>query len=357
MTVVDVVVIGGGMAGCAAAVACRAQGLSVLLLEASHALGGVVARGDHRTLCGLAPLDASSAHLLEPLLCDQWLSFIANGQPFRQGRVWLWPTTGETCARGLQRALQHSDVQVRKGEQITALTLDGKIITSLQSAGGHSYYPRAIVDASGHGVIHQLAGRPWQAGVQWSALRCVVRLPLSPTDKMARIQVLRRAQDFLQQHAALALTPLPDDRWQLSWDIPPQVMAADVAPHLERLVQHLSGELISLSTTSAVRDAGRPASRMDIAALFACRERGLCWAAWPQELHTAHGVEWLWPNADRHGIPPEIVRETNDLPQVWTIGKGMPVSAEAASALRVTGTCLALGGAIVGPIKNYLITA
>ena len=53
-----VVVIGGGIAGCAAAVAAARSGAQVQLLEAAHHLGGVAVRGEHRTLCGLAAIDA-----------------------------------------------------------------------------------------------------------------------------------------------------------------------------------------------------------------------------------------------------------------------------------------------------------
>ena len=42
---VDVLVAGGGPAGCAAAIAARRRGLSVLLLEATSALGGTATAG------------------------------------------------------------------------------------------------------------------------------------------------------------------------------------------------------------------------------------------------------------------------------------------------------------------------
>jgi FAD dependent oxidoreductase len=350
----EVVVLGGGISGCAAAVACRTAGLSVIMVEATQALGGVVVRGDHRTLCGLAPLDAESPELLEPMYTDKWLSYIAAGQPFRQGRVWLWPTTGQVCAAGLQRALHDYDVTVHKGEVINAINTSAEKIEFLSSTKGQRYVPRAIIDASGSGVVHQLVKKSCQPAVQWPAIRCTLRLPISPNNKMQRVRALGRIQELLQVHAAVALTPIDNDNWQLSCDIPPHKSVADYAPILEHIARELSGELLTISTTTAVRDAGRPASRITVAQLFAQRERGLCWAAWPQELHTENGVEWLWPHTDRHGIPEFIVRDADELPQVWTIGKGMAVSAEAASALRVTGTCLALGGAIAHGIKNYV---
>ena len=88
-----VLVVGGGVAGCAAAVAAAESGAEVMLVEQRRHLGGVAAQGEHRTLCGLAPIDAARADLLEPDLTAAWVAAVGSGVAFRQGRVWLWPTT------------------------------------------------------------------------------------------------------------------------------------------------------------------------------------------------------------------------------------------------------------------------
>jgi hypothetical protein len=108
----------------------------------------------------------------------------------------------------------------------------------------------------------------------------------------------------------------------------------------------LGGELLACACRLAHRDRGRPAARFGLAELFAERERGLCWAAWPREEHLPDGIAWMWPPADRHGVPEAATRPLGGPANLWCVGKGMPVSAEAAAALRVTGTCLALGAAV-----------
>ena len=103
MSVPPVVVIGGGVAGCAAAVAAAEAGADTILFEASRRLGGVAVQGEHRTLCGLAPIDAAAPDLLEPDLTDAWIAALTIEAPFRQGRVWLWPTAAHTMQAGLHR--------------------------------------------------------------------------------------------------------------------------------------------------------------------------------------------------------------------------------------------------------------
>src|SRR5580658_10391362 len=76
-----VVVIGAGISGCAAAGALAGLGAEVLVLEAGRHLGGVAVAGEHRTLCGLAPIDAPTAELLEPGLVAAWLPYLADGGP------------------------------------------------------------------------------------------------------------------------------------------------------------------------------------------------------------------------------------------------------------------------------------
>ena len=94
------------------------------------------------------------------------------------------------------------------------------------------------------------------------------------------------------------------------------------------------------------RDQGAAAGALTLAELFATTQRGLCWAAWPREEHLGTGVSWTYPPRDRHGVPESAARIPGAPRWGWCIGKGMPVSLEAASALRVTGTCLALGDAV-----------
>ncbi len=340
--------MGAGVAGCAAAVAAAGTGATTILLEATRHLGGVAVQGDHRTLCGLAPLDAVQAELLEPALTAPWVEQVASGPGYRQGRVWLWPTTALILQRGLRQRLDHAGVVPRFDRRVIAAASQTEGPLRLHLDDGSALDAGAVIDASGAGVMARLLGLPWASASQWPAHRSTLHLPRLGQGPAARVTALRTAQSVVGGRAAIALVPLATaaDRWQLSIDVVSGTTPAAAAQVAERIAQALDGVVLSVALGIAERDHGRPLATLTVAELFAERDRGLCWAAWPREEHGAEGVGWDWPTSDRHGIPERAVRIAGAPTQLWCIGKGAPVSAAAASALRVTGTCLALGASV-----------
>ncbi len=365
-----VVVVGGGVAGCAAALAAAQQGARTVLVEARWHLGGVAVAGEHRTLCGLSPIDAAAPELLEPDLTKEWVSALAIGPAVRQGRVWLWPTAPGPLQQGLARRLAAAGVEVLLGAQARLVDAapagapaaaaaktgpapgpgqEVRIGISLPGAvvAERIEHARAVIDASGQALVARQLGLPLAAGEQWAACRGTALFPGSEGGSLAtRLRLIAALQRSVGGTAGIALHALGEGRWQVGIDVPPS-SAPDLAhAHLERAVDAAGGTLESVVIALAERDGGRPLGELTCPELFATRERGWCWAAWPREEHRAEGVLWSWPPFDRHGIPARAVRSAGMPDWAYCIGKGMPVSLAAASALRVTGTCLALGAAV-----------
>lgn len=340
-----VVVVGGGVAGCAAAVAAARGGARVLLLEAGHHLGGVAVRGEHRTLCGLAAIDAPAPDLLEPQLVGDWPARLATGPAFRQGRVWLWPTAAQAMQRGLAAGLAAVGVEVRLGRSLRRIRCaDGRVVGVDDGAGEIAC--DALIDASGAPTTAMLLDLPRAPGDQWPAHRSLLALPQLGGGRAERVRALAVVQRLSGDRAACALTPLADGCWQLSLDVPPGLTAAAIAPVAERVAAELGGTLLACAWQVAERDGGRPAAALGLAALFATGERGLCWAAWPREQHGPEGVAWTWPERPFHGVPEAVAKPHGWPANAWCVGRAVAVTAEAAAALRVTGTCLALGAAV-----------
>ncbi len=353
-----VLVIGGGVAGCAAAVAAAGAGAQVTLVEAADFLGGVAAQGEHRTLCGLAPIEAPHPELLEPGLTGAWVAVLANGAPRRHGRVWLWPTDAQVLQAGLAQRLRAAGVDVRRGcrvvglsglERATAAAAEPDRHALLAPGGRHGF--DELIDASGGGAFSAPRGDAVADArdPNWPAFRAVV-LGAIPPGTVARA----RAESIAAAAAgtpAAALVGIDQDRWQLSLDLPPgtTLPAADAA--MRRAASAVGMDLIACARALAARDVGRHPGRVSLRDLFSQDARHWCWAAWPAEHHGADGVLWNWPQRDRHGVPITAVCGPHMPAGMWAVGKGMPVSASAASALRVTGTALAIGaavGAVVG---------
>jgi hypothetical protein len=206
----------------------------------------------------------------------------------------------------------------------------------------------AVIDASGAAVLARLFGLPCATPQQWPAHRSLLHLPGLTSGTAARITALRQAQAASGGAAAIALVPvdLASATWQLSLDVVPTSTVSQAATLAECIAQALGGAVITMACSLAHRDDGRPLASLDEEELFATRERGLCWAAWPREAHGADGITWSWPLADRHGIPELAARIPGASKRCWCVGKGAAVTATAAAALRVTGTCLAMGAAV-----------
>lgn len=347
MSTLPVVIIGGGVAGCASAVAAAEAGAPTILIEATRQLGGVAVQGEHRTLCGLAPIDSANADLLEPDLTASWLPALATGAPFRQGRVWLWPTAPRLMQDGLRKRLDTAGVDVRMGVSLQRAALESGTI-QVQTSDGRAQRAGALIDASGGALLAGLLGLPTVLAQQWPAHRSVLHLPELASGTAARVAAMRQAQVASGGDAALALTPLDPAAqvWQLSLDVSPTTTVPVAAATAERIAVALGGTVLSHATAIAERDGGRAVGVLGLDRLFAERERGMCWAAWPREEHRSDGVAWTWPAHDRHGVPEQAVRLPGLPDSIWCVGKGAAVTVAAAAALRVTGTCLALGTAV-----------
>lgn len=326
----DVLVIGGGIAGVAAACAAARGGARTVLVERAHHLGGEAVRGCHRTLCGLAPIDAIAAELLEPELTGAWLPLLTTGKPQRRGRVWLWPTAPATLMAGLRSGLHAAGVEVRLGHAVQVAE-DGTV-----RLAERDWRPAAIIDASGAAC----GPGTRRASAQLGAWRLEFAADVEDTPA-GRRQALRAIAELAP---AAALEPLGDGRWQLSLDVGDTTLAAAQALG-ETAVQALGGHLLAGAVAIASRDAGGY-DGLSCETLFSEDHRGLAWAAWPSELHTPDGVRWVWPPRDRHGLPLALAKPAGAPAWWWCCGRGLAASPTAAAALRVTGTALALGGAL-----------
>ena len=93
----DVAVVGGGIAGIAAAIAAADRGAHTLLLERAGALGGNVSQALVHTLCGLyLAAESGDAIPANPGFPERFAAILRNagaaGDPERAGRVWVLPT-------------------------------------------------------------------------------------------------------------------------------------------------------------------------------------------------------------------------------------------------------------------------
>jgi len=328
----DVIVIGAGVAGVAAAVAARKAGATVQVVEQSAQVGGVAVSGHHLTICGLSPIDATTPELIEPQATAWWIPRLTNGVPFRRGRVWLWPTTPDRLASGLRTALDELAIPLLTS-CVPTIDADGNV-----RGADQCWQPRAVIDASGSAWWNATANTV-RSAIQCGAWRAELELTLANTPANRRAALRRIAH----LSPGIAFEPCADNRWQLSLDIIGDAHHASAC--MAEAARLISATVISHTSAIAERDVGGYAG-IGLRELFSCTTRGLAWAAWPSEVHDANGVHWQWPAGDRHGCPPSLVKPLHAPDWLWCCGKGLAAAPEAAAALRVIGTGLALGNAV-----------
>lgn len=340
-------VVGGGVAGCGAAWAAARAGAQVTMVESTQRWGGAAMQANHQTLCGLAPIDADQPEILNPQWSVPFLEQVASGPAVRRGRVWLWPSSGQHLADGLQRLL--ADCQRIVGI-VDSITSDGQTIQGV-GIDGARYPCDGLIDASGGPALAQLMGLDQRPARQWGALRGLIRLPADLAAAWQdgdRQRVLRRCYGVAAgsgSYPAVSLEMVSAGEWQLGMDVGPGTVLFDGLGSWQRLTQELGAVVVQEPVRVVSRDEGGYCGDLTVDQLFAQEEAGLGWAAWPVEWHDQHGVRWQWPPRPYYGVPSAITRPLGGPRNLWVVGKGMPVSAEAMAALRVTGSAWSIGAA------------
>ena len=176
---VDVLVAGGGPAGCAAAIAARRRGLSVLLVEATSALGGTATGGQvAHWLGGRSPggrwvVGGIFRELAEGAVADgcALLPSMPEGKTY-QPYAWLpWfihgvPLDPYRLVPFLERKLAAEGVSFRYETRVVGVessTLIARVVT--HGKEGFAAHPvRCVIDATGDADVAALAGCPVHVG-------------------------------------------------------------------------------------------------------------------------------------------------------------------------------------------------
>lgn len=171
----DVIVVGGGFAGVAAAVSAVMQGAKTLLIEREYTLGGLGTLGQivvyepicdglgHQVCFGLAEtfFRLSIQHGCQAEYPKYWL----EGGSLEQRREKRFRTQYNpyVCAISLEQYLLEQGVTLLYGTAVCATHLEDGLITALiveNKNGRYAIACGAVVDATGDANLCQMAGLP-----------------------------------------------------------------------------------------------------------------------------------------------------------------------------------------------------
>lgn len=160
----DVLVVGGGIAGIAAACAAAARHAHVMLIEHNAYPGGKATAAFVGTLCGAylngnAPESSYFQHGFTADFVDQLAHMSAQRPVHHQRGLWFLPYERDAFLALSNTLLSTHGVHVLYNTDLTGLTCDGGKIQSAEfsSCGKkQTLFPRYIIDASGHAATSQL---------------------------------------------------------------------------------------------------------------------------------------------------------------------------------------------------------
>ncbi|WP_101911326.1 FAD-dependent oxidoreductase [Marasmitruncus massiliensis] len=273
----DVIVAGGGVSGCAAAVAAARCGADVLVVEQGGYLGGTL------TSCGVGPMmtfHAGEKQVIRGFMQEVVDALVNRG--YSPGHV---PDTKQYTdtvtpfnAEGLKLVLDelltsagatllfHSFIGAvnREGDRLTGLTVCNK-------DGLNSIKAKVIIDATGDGDIAAWAGavmtrgRPEDGAAQPMTMKMKY---CNVNTKVLKAHVLMNLEDFpqMREHADLLRRDIPMDLEGFSGEVAQAKAAGELEMARENILMFATdreGEYILNTTRIIEHDATSAASLSD----------------------------------------------------------------------------------------------
>jgi hypothetical protein len=385
----DVLVIGGGAAGIAAATAASRSGAKVILLERYGFLGGLATTAQVGTICGLYLRDASGPEAT-PVSGGFSSEFAARLQlagqtkPLRviQG-LWVLPYAPPVFARVADAIVREAgDIKVILHATVAEALAENSRIHEVRALAWNEpmkIFPATVVDCTGEATAAALAGVASENGAtdQSPALVFVLENVDPSLIERGLLEVrreLRRAVDEkslpticerlalvpgtgANGRLALKLSLLPTQPdcplWQQVTDWERESRAL-LEPLHRFLVEHVAAfrnaRLDSVAPQLGVRSGRRilGRARLTDAEVLSAKKNplGIARGCWPMERWTASPKPEMkyFTERDFYDIPLDCLRPV-ELENAFVAGRCLSAETGAMTSARVIGTALATGWA------------
>lgn len=386
----DVVVVGGGSAGIAAAVAAAEQGARCVLLERYGSFGGNATAAWVGTICGLYRSDGDEHQIVCAGFARRWAEELSSAGmgfgpvPFKRSAVFLYVPWGfKRLADRLVMTtpnltpLLHSTVTdvVRDGARVVAVVIGSK-------RGPLAVRGSVFIDTSGDADLLVHAGAPVaeEPPLQFPSMQFMMQnvdVGAAVTAGMETLQRLlaeegQRAPWNLSRSSGAvlptgrpgevygAMTRIAVDGHAPDMTDPFEATAAEMAGRAEAekagrfLVEHMPGFanafLADTPTQLGVRETRRAAGEYVLSGedvLGAARfDDAVACGAWPQEFHTrGKETEYRWLDAGAYYQVPYRALLPRGLENVLVAGRCMSATHEALASTRVIAPSMAMGEA------------
>lgn len=400
----DVVVIGGGSAGIAAAISSARKGATVALVEKHEILGGMASRAMVHSICGLYLLRENES---EPLVfANEGFSrefseaLIRNGGtrgPVRMGRLDVLMHNPSSFALVAKEMIDElSNIHLFLNTQISEADKNGNSLCRIKVSGtgeSHTIECGAMIDTTGDAEVFKMAGAGYERSPLESLQRPAYIFSLNGVDpeQMADNGRLHLAQAISRAVTSGFLTSgamgtafragVSNDQVMVTIDL--QAEGFDPNENESRSIAQMEGRRIAVQLIDFLKkeiEGFQNASLLEHPSCLGVRESRrsngvyqlteedilegarfddeVAFASWPIELReTARGPRFRYPVSNLPcGIPLRCL-QSKDVENLFVAGKCISTTHEAQASIRVIGTCFATGEAAgIAAAKAAVIT-
>jgi hypothetical protein len=385
----DVLVVGGGAAGVAAAIAAGRAGAQVVLLERYGFLGGMATAAQVGTICGLYLRDTTSAEATPVAggFMQEYASRLQRAAGSKLMRLdaglWVLPYPPPAFARVADEVVSEAgNVTVVLHATVAEARAEGSRLVHVRALAWNEplvFCPGTVVDCSGEATAAALAGAGVEngAGDQAPALVFVMENVDPGLADRGLLEVRRELRQAVERGALpapcerLSLVPGTGRNGHLALKLNLATASSDLplwqqVTAWERQARALVDELqrFLIANTSCCRNARfsavapqlgiRSGRRIRGRATLADRDvldarksaQGIARGCWPME-HWGNGPRpemTFFNESDYYEIPLDCLRAV-ELDNVLVAGRCLSAAAGAMTSARVIGTALATGWA------------
>jgi len=385
----DVLVIGGGAAGIAAATAAGRVGAKVVLLESYGFLGGLATTAQVGTICGLYLQDSTGAQATPVAggFASEFatrLQQVATTKPLRVDRgLWVLPYFPQDFAHMADSIVGESgNVQLILHATVAEARADNSRINLVRALAWNEpldFSPKAVVDCTGEATAAALAGASSENGGADQAPALVFVLEnvdpglaergLLEVRRELRVAVQNGALPALCERLSLipgtgangrfafkfSLLPAKPDSalWQqvTDWEREARALLEPIARFLKQKVAafrnaRLASVAPQLGVRSGRRVLGRARLTDDDVLSVGKSPRGIARGCWPMERWIASPKPEMtyFVERDFYDIPLDCLRPV-ELENIFVAGRCLSATTGAMTSARVIGTALATGWA------------
>lgn len=382
----DVVVVGGGASGLAAAVGAARAGRRTLLVERYGFLGGAATNAQVLAYCGFFAAGAAAVQTVagigQVLLLELQDIGVDITPIVSKSGYWVIMLDPEAVKLAFDRVALKSGVETRLHTRLLSAEVYAGRITSidlLDHSGITTIEAHAFVDASGEANLAACAGAALsQEGGSDACLQPAslpVRIggvaPGVRFDREAMAEIIRTHNEtsdtpiLRKDGGVMVRLPLSGEYWWMAIDLATdgingknltaaEMLARTLAwKNLQVLRQHPGFEnayLVATGPQLGIRETRRPFSRQDVTeedVMTGTRHKnGIARASWPMEVHEAPGrARFLDVGGSGFFDVPSEAIEARDIVNLRLAGRVIGSDRQAYGSVRVMGTAFATGHA------------